>query len=60
MSKKIKIQKVKCKHCQTTLTTEVRAFQTCECGKISYDTDALEYYTRILGNQEDYEFLYEK
>ena len=54
MKKLANIQKIKCKHCQTVLTTEIRAFQTCKCGKISYDTDALEYYTRIVGNQEDY------
>jgi|GEM_PF-7095497 len=34
MDKSKKIQKIKCKHCETILTTEIQAFQTCKCGKI--------------------------
>lgn len=50
-------KKVKCKYCKTILTTEIKSFQTCKCGKIMFDTDNFEYYTRILGNEEDYEII---
>ena len=49
--------KVKCKNCETILTTEIKSFQTCKCGKVKFDTDNVEYYTRILGNEKDYEVI---
>lgn len=49
--------RVKCKHCGMILTTQVKSFQTCECGKVMFDTDNVEYYTRILGNEKDYEII---
>ena len=58
MNREKKIYKVKCKHCKTILTTEIQAFQTCQCGKVSYDTDNPRF-QRIVGNQEDYEIIYD-
>ena len=54
---KEKSQKVKCKLCKTILTDEIHSFQTCKCGKVSFDTDNSQFYTRIVGNQEDYEII---
>lgn len=51
------VHKIKCKNCQTILSDEIRGFQKCQCGKVMFDTDEVEFYVRILGNQEDYEII---
>ena len=56
MNKENKIQKIKCKHCGTILTSEIQSFQTCKCGKVRFDTDNPRF-LRMIGNQEDYEIL---
>jgi len=56
MSREEKINKVICKHCGTVLSTEIRSFQTCKCGKVKFDTANLDC-LRILGNREDFEII---
>ena len=56
MDKEKKVTKVKCKNCRTVLTTEVKAFQTCQCEKVMFDTINC---LRVVGNREDYEITAE-
>ena len=51
------MNKVKCRHCQTILADEIHEMQTCKCGKLGFDTAKSQFYTRILGNREDYEII---
>lgn len=52
-------RKVQCKHCKDILTDDINEYQTCSCGKISFDTsdttDVKMY--RIVGNDEDVEII---
>lgn len=57
MNKQDIVHKVKCKSCETVLTDDIHAFQKCKCGKLKFDTDEAEYYTRIIGNEEDYKII---
>lgn len=57
MNKEDIVHKVKCKICKAILTDDIHGFQKCKCGKLKFDTDEAEYYTRIVGNQEDYEII---
>ena len=57
MNENQNVHKIKCKSCNVILSDDVRAFQKCDCGKVKFDTDRAEEYTRIIGNQEDYEII---
>ena len=56
MNDKEKISAVKCKCCGKVLSIEIKAFQTCKCGKVMFDTAGMGW-SRILGNKEDYEII---
>lgn len=57
MNKEDIVHKIKCKICNVILSDEVKSFQKCECGKVKFDTEQAEFYTRIIGNKEDYEII---
>lgn len=57
MNKQEIVHKVKCKLCETVLTDDIHALQKCKFGKLKFDTGECEYYTRIIGNEEDYEII---
>ncbi len=57
MNKEDTVHKIRCKNCQTILSDNIKSFQKCECGKVKFDTEQAEFYTRIIGNQEDYEII---
>lgn len=58
-NKSVHITKIQCRHCKDILTDDINEYQTCSCGKISFDTsdttDVKMY--RIVGNDEDVEII---
>lgn len=57
MNKQDIAHKVKCKLCETVLTDDIHGFQKCKCDKLKFDTDEFEYFTRIIGNEENYNII---
>ena len=51
--------KVRCKYCKDILTDDIHEYQTCSCGRVSFDTSDISDIKmyRIIGNDTDMEII---